>query len=65
MPHLECVNEEFQHYFIVDTPTRGKRPELAIEGAETGFCSKPKGKSGRNISLLIKRCKAFFYNLYV
>ena len=19
MPHLECVNEEFQHYFIVDT----------------------------------------------
>jgi hypothetical protein len=20
MPHLECVNEEFKHYFIVDTP---------------------------------------------
>ena len=39
MPHLECVNEEFKHYFIVDTPPRGKRPELAIE---SGFCSKPK-----------------------
>ena len=45
MPHLECVNEEFQHYFIVDTPPRGKHHELAIEGAETGFCSKPKSKS--------------------
>ena len=21
MPYLECVNEEFQHYFIVDYPT--------------------------------------------
>jgi hypothetical protein len=47
MPHLECVNEEFKHYFIVDTPP-----------------SSP-NKSGRSISLLIKRCKAFFYNLYV
>jgi len=47
---LECVNEEFKHYFIVDTPP----------------CSpKRVNKSGRNISLLIKRCKAFFYNLYV
>ena len=46
MPHLECVNEEFKHYFIVDTPKRVS-------------------KSGRNISLLIKLCKAFFYNLYV
>lgn len=25
MPHLECVNEEYQHYFIVDTPKRKKR----------------------------------------
>jgi len=24
MPHLECVNEEFKHYFIVDTPPRKK-----------------------------------------
>lgn len=40
MPHLECVNEEFKHYFIVDTPPRqGKRPVNAIEGAETGFYS--------------------------
>jgi hypothetical protein len=52
MPHLECVNEEFKHYFIVDTPPSS--PTF-----------KPKGKSGRSISLLIKRCKAFFYNLYV
>ena len=22
--HLECVNEEFQHYFIVDTPPNKK-----------------------------------------
>ena len=50
MPHLECVNEEFKHYFIVYTPPSSP---------------KPKGKSGRSISLLIKRCKAFFYNLYV
>ena len=63
MPHLECVNEEFKHYFIVDK--QGKRPVSAIEGAETGFCSKRVSKSGRSISLLIKRCKAFFYNLYV
>ena len=20
MPHLECINEQFKHYFIVDTP---------------------------------------------
>jgi len=25
MPHLECVNEEFQHYFIVDTPPSSPR----------------------------------------
>jgi len=45
MPHLECVNEEFKHYFIVDSP-------------------KPKGKSGRNISLLIKQCKSFLRYTY-
>lgn len=60
MPHLECVNDEFKHYFIVDSPKRVKR-----EGAETGFYSKRVSKSGRGISLLIKRYKAFFYNLYV
>ena len=48
MPHLECVNEEFNHYFIVDTPPS---------------TFKPKGKSVHVFSLLIKRCKAFFYNL--
>ena len=64
MPHLECVNEEFQHYFIVDTPPRGKRHELAIEGAETGFCSKRVNKSGRNILLLIKQCKSFLHYTY-
>ena len=58
MPHLECVNEEFNHYFIVDTPpTRGS----LRKGSSPTF--KPKGKSGRSISLWIKRCKAFFYNL--
>ena len=25
MPHLECVNEEYQHYFIVDSPKQKKR----------------------------------------
>jgi hypothetical protein len=25
MPHLECVNEEFKHYFIVDSPKRVSR----------------------------------------
>lgn len=65
MPHLQCVNEEFKHYFIIDTPPRqGKRPVSAIEGAETGFYSKLKGKSVRSISLLIKRCKAFLYYTY-
>jgi len=28
MPHLECVNEEFQHYFIVDTPPRKKKKSI-------------------------------------
>jgi len=27
MPHLECVNEEFQHYFIVDTPPSSPKPK--------------------------------------
>jgi len=49
MPHLECVNEEFKHYFIVDTPP----------------CSpKRVSKSGRSISLLIKRCKSFLRYTY-
>ncbi len=55
MPHLECVNEEFNHYFIVDTPPSSFRDRKST--------FKPKGKSGRSISLWIKRCKAFFYNL--
>lgn len=27
MPRLECVNEEFQHYFIVDTPPCSSKPK--------------------------------------
>ena len=27
MPHLECVNEEFQHYFIVDSPLCSPKPK--------------------------------------
>ena len=42
---LVCVNEEFQHYFIVDSP-------------------KPKGKSGRNISLWTKLYKSFLRYTY-
>jgi len=57
MPHLELVNPVYQHYFIVDTPPSSFR--------ERKVNPKPKGKSGRSTSLLIKRCKAFFYNLYV
>lgn len=30
MPRLECVNEEFQHYFIVDSPTRKKKKRGSI-----------------------------------
>ena len=30
MPHLECVNEEFKHYFIVDTPPRKKKKRKGI-----------------------------------
>ena len=30
MPHLECVNEEFQHYFIVDTPPSSPRKRKSI-----------------------------------
>jgi len=59
MPHLECVNEEFKHYFIVDTPPTSFRDR---KGNPT---FKRVSKSGRSISLLIKRCKSFFYNLYV
>ena len=51
MPHLECVNEEFKHYFIVDTPPGSPK-------------FKPKGKSGRSILLLIKRCKSFLHYTY-
>lgn len=57
MPHLECVNEEFKHYFIVDTPPSSFRDR---KGDPT---FKPKGKSVHVFSLWIKRCKAFFYNL--
>ena len=56
MPRLECVNEEFKHYFIVDTPPRSFRDRKGNP--------KPKGKSGRNISLLIKRCKSFLRYTY-
>lgn len=34
MPHLECVNEEFKHYFIVDTPPSSptfKRKKIKIK----------------------------------
>lgn len=67
MPHLECVNEEFEHYFIVDTPpTQGSlRKGSSFRERKVNPKFKPKDKSGRSISLLIKRCKAFFYNLYV
>ena len=57
MPHLELINPEFQHYFIVDTPPCSFRDRKGNP--------KRVSKSGRSISLLIKRCKAFFYNLYV
>ncbi len=56
MPHLECVNEEFKHYFIVDTPPSSFRDRKGNP--------KPKGKSGRSISLLIKRSKSFLRYTY-
>lgn len=51
MPHLECVNEEFKHYFIVDTPPSSPK-------------FKRVSKFDRSISLLIKRCKAFLHYTY-
>ena len=65
MPHLELVNPVYQHYFIVDTPPTQGSLRKGSSFRERKVNPKPKGKSGRSISLLIKRCKAFFYNLYV
>jgi hypothetical protein len=56
MPRLECVNEEFKHYFIVDTPPSSSRDRKGNP--------KRVSKSGRNISLLIKLCKSFLRYTY-
>lgn len=28
MPHLECVNEAYNHYFIVDTPPSSPKKKI-------------------------------------
>jgi hypothetical protein len=28
MPHLECVNEQYNHYFIVDTPPSSPKKKI-------------------------------------